>query len=717
MAAADTARGDSAQTTAALAPVHSRARHAIKTALSLTLAYLLPMGMGWAQPETAAITVMLITATGLTSDSLQKGVMRVIGTVAGAIIGLTLIALFPQERLSYLVAASITVSLLAYLYNAYQGDSTLFMLTAVVTLMVFNGGDAEGAFQYGVDRAFMTAFGVIVYTVVASTLWPVRAVDNSRQLATAVLSGYSRAFKLLVHPVKVGPQNTDEQLAALLASEAAFQTHFTSIKRYADNVGAYLDEWHCVVRSYEELQSVLLPALQQTPAHGVNFENYLENYSLAVEQIEATFAQLEAYWQGQDSQMAIQPVALQYRNNSLREAPHLTIAAVATRAEVLRKVQSILLELTSAVERMLFDRGNFVPGHKPRGRPAFVWRDLENIKTAARMFLTFWLATAIWITVNPPLGFTFVALSSVLVLLVSYTPVTPKLLIILFTLGFTFALPAYVFLLPHMTHWLELATFMFAYAFFGFYVFQGPVSLFFMLGLFALGIQNTMSYHFDIILLVVLSLYMLCALLIITTHFPFSSKPEKLYPGLCRRFFKRCARSLDIATDFRRHPKGLPHDDGSLALAKLHAWGAKIDSRYFLANTPQKIRRLSQACELLHGQIDVMLMRRKEFADNRLIVASYKADSPKLLVDLCDNLSGAENKESAAFNRIETTLMGVRERLDLLRQEQELQKYQPQELAQFFIYLNLQQSILSSIRACYDAKQALEWQQLGETRF
>ena len=449
----------------------------------------------------------------------------------------------------------------------------------------------------------------------------------------------------------------------------------------------------------------------------MNFENYLENYSLAVAQIESTFDQLEARWRGQDIPLTTQPVALQYRANSLREAPHLTIAAVATRAEVLRKVQSILMDLTCALERMLFDRGNFIAGSKPRARPAFIWRDLENVKTAARMFLTFWLATAIWITVNPPLGFTFVALSSVLVLLVSYTPVTPKLLIILFTLGFTFALPAYIFLLPNMTHWLELATFMFAYAFLGFYVFQGPVSLFFMLGLFALGIQNTMSYHFDVILLVVLSLYMLCALLIITTHFPFSSKPEKLYPSLCRRFFKRCARSLDIATDFRRNRAGLPRDDGSTQLAKLLAWGEKIDSQYFSANTPQKVRRLSQACELLHGQIDVMLMRRKEFANNQLIVATYSANSPKLLVDLCDNLAVAGNEDSPAFNRIETTLMGVRERLDLLRQEQELQKYQPQELAQFFIYLNLQQSILSSIRSCYNAKQALNWQQLGETRF
>jgi len=679
MAATETARGSPSESAIDAATDYARSKYAIKTALSLTLAYLVPMGMGWPQPQTAAVTVMLITATGLTADSLQKGVMRVLGTVAGAIIGLTLIALFPQDRMLYLLAASITVSVLAYLYHAYQGDSTLFMLAAVVTLMVFNGGDAEGAFQYGVDRAFMTAFGVIVYTVVASTLWPVRAVDNTRKMAAEVARSYSRAFKILVHPVAEGPENTDEELAGLLAKEAAFQTHFTSIKRYAASVEAYMDEWNCVVGCYEELQSVLLPALKQETQRGVNFGDYLENYSEVVDQVEAMLVQLDANWRGQESHEPMQLIELQYRPNSLREAPHLTIAAVVTRSELLRKMQKILAELSSALNSMLFDR--------------------------------------IWITVNPPLGFTFVALCSVLVLLVSYTPVTPKLLIILFTLGFTFALPAYVFLLPQMTHWLELAAFMFTYAFIGFYVFQGPVSIFFLLGLFALGIQNTMNYNFDVILLVVLSFYMLCALLIITTHFPFTSKPEKLYAGLCRRFFKRCARTLDAATDYRGRPRALPSDDGSAQLAKLRSWGEKIDSVYFPANPTQIVHHLNQACELLHGQIEVMLMRRKEFAGNRLIEASSGPDSPKLLVDLCDNLAAADQEDSAAFSRIDTRLIEVSERLDVLRQEQELQEYERQELAQFFIYINLQQSILSSLRACYDARKTLDWDQLAETRF
>ena len=220
-----------------------KTRYAIKTALSLTLAYLLPMALGWPQPQTAATTVMLIAATGMVSESLQKGVLRLIGTLAGAVIGLSLIALFPQDRLLYLFVVSLVVSFIIYLYNVYQGDSTVFMLTSVVTLMVFNGGDAEGAFIYGVDRAYMTAFGVLIYTVVASTLWPVRIVDNTRQLAGSATSALAQAFALLCSEDN-DKQRRDQGTTTeeLLSAQDVFQSHLAAVRQDAEGVKAYLAE-------------------------------------------------------------------------------------------------------------------------------------------------------------------------------------------------------------------------------------------------------------------------------------------------------------------------------------------------------------------------------------------------------------------------------------------------------------------------------------------
>ena len=699
-------------------------RHGIKTALSLTLAYLIPMSMGWPQPQTAAITVMLIAATGLASDALQKGVLRVLGTVAGAIIGLSLIALFPQDRLAYLLAVSVAVALIAYLYNAYQGDSTLLMLTMAVILMVFNGGDAEGAFLYGVDRALMTAFGVIVYTVVAAALWPVRAVDNSRQLASAVADGYRQVFTLLSQSANDGQGDSDQALAALVARESAFQAHFATVKGSAEGVVTYLAEWRSVVRCYEELQAILLPALRQPPRQAVDFDRYLDDYQAVLERIELLFARVASSWQGWATADEIEPLPVSYREHNLRGEPHLTVAAVAARAELLRKIQIVLLELCAALDSMVFDRGDFRPGGAPRGEPAFVWLDLENAKTAMRAFLAFWLATAIWIGFNPPGGFMFVTLATLLVLLVSYTPVSPRVLFILFSMGFAFALPAYIFLLPQMTHWLELAAFMFGYSFIGFYAFQGPVSIFFMLGMFTLGIQNTMSYNFDAILLVVALFYLVCTLLIVVTHIPFTSKPERLFSSARARFFRACARTLELTTVSPGLPRllcQLRAVNSATLLAKMHSWGSMIDPTYFPASSPQDIRDLLRACDLLHGQLQVFAWRRDEFSGNRLVMASRKHYRYNLLADLCDELAGnpgAAGDAGGAFAALDTRLAQIRRELDELRQDTgTLDQSGLEELAHFYVYLNLQASLLDNIRVCRSAQRKLDWQQLAGPRF
>ena len=61
--------------------------------------------------------------------------------------------------------------------------------------------------------------------------------------------------------------------------------------------------------------------------------------------------------------------------------------------------------------------------------------------------------------------------------------------------------------------------------------------------------------------------------------------------------------------------------------------------------------------------------------------------------------------------------MNLKEQLDELRQEQQLEKYERAELAEFFVYLNLRASILDNLRVCREAQRALDWNQLAGTRF
>ena len=57
---------------------------ALKTALAITISYMVPLAMGWNQPYQGAVAIMVIAAAGPLHESLGKGVMRILGTLAGA---------------------------------------------------------------------------------------------------------------------------------------------------------------------------------------------------------------------------------------------------------------------------------------------------------------------------------------------------------------------------------------------------------------------------------------------------------------------------------------------------------------------------------------------------------------------------------------------------------------------------------------------------------
>ena len=625
-----------------------KTKFAIKTALSLTLAYMLPMAMGWPQPQTAAITVMLIAATGLVSDSLQKGVLRVMGTVLGAVIGLSLIALFPQDRMLYLFAVSIAVSILLYLYNAYQGDSTMFMLAAVVTLMVFNGGDADGAFLYGVDRTLLTAFGVLVYTLVASFLWPVKIQNDTKALAAQVSQAQSHAFSALTQPTT--PET--EVIEELLTKNEQFQSHLVSVRNGDEQILSYGAEWDTIASGFEQFDAMLTPAVQTTSLKHSEYQKHITNYDVVVSNIEALLAAIQANWNNQPAPQQLELIEFSYNANSLRSETHLTVAAVVARADLLLKLQKLLLNLQRATNSLLFDEKGFEPAPKFLGKPSFIWFDRENLKTAIRAFIVFWITTAVWITFNPPGGFTFVTLSTAFVVLVSYTPVHPKLLYILFTLGFLFAVPAYIFLLPQMTHWFELGIFIFSYAFIGFYIFAGPLSIFFLLGLMTLGIQNTMSYNFNVILILILLFYMTCTSLLVAVYFPFTSKPQLLYIKFRQRFFSSCENIIKLGAKdsfWGKHTLiNIYLVNASGLITKMRQWGAMIDTQYYPANPPEKIAAFNLTCTVLLEQLKVLGHQSQSLDKNPLVARARASSKGHVLAELCKTLATSGNDNNIA---------------------------------------------------------------------
>ena len=145
------------------------------------------LGMG-DDASTAAVTVMIIATAENFKSSMQMGMLRVLGTILGAVLGIGLISIFPQERMLYLFFLSIFVTIFLYLARAYRGDKTVFMLSALTMMLVFNGGDVNDAFLYGANRTVMTVFGIIIYTTITIYLFPrtIKKADKESKKAQFV---------------------------------------------------------------------------------------------------------------------------------------------------------------------------------------------------------------------------------------------------------------------------------------------------------------------------------------------------------------------------------------------------------------------------------------------------------------------------------------------------------------------------------------------------
>ncbi|RLA55789.1 MAG: hypothetical protein DRR04_14525, partial [Gammaproteobacteria bacterium] len=181
--------------------------------------------------------------------------------------------------------------------------------------------------------------------------------------------------------------------------------------------------------------------------------------------------------------------------------------------------------------------------------------------------------------------------------------------------------------------------------------------------------------------------------------------------------FEHCALSIQVNTaapGITTVLARLRMGNGDALLAKMQSWGAMIDDNYFPANGKQQISALNRASELLYGQLQIMALRKQSFAGNPLITAARQG-ATNSLAHLCDAL--AQNSREEPFEQVKASLVGTQQRLDEFLGNDYLQRYDRLQLAQFYVYLNLQASILASIQACREAQAALDWQQLGDTRF
>ena len=721
MATAEAALHSSTESKVETTPLlNDKMKFAIKAAASLVLVYLIGFAQGWSNITTAATTVMLIAAVGSLENAVMNGLLRVLGSIIGAVIGMALIALFPQERFLYLLVLSLAVTFVLHLTRTYKGDMTIFMLTGMTMMMMFQNGDTDNVFLYGVDKAFMTLFGIAVYTLVGILIWPISGkkaeFEHAQQLAQALQKRYEAHLE--DEPTQNRLHNEALQAQELLQKSipqipGTMETNFSPA------------QWRSLLRDFKALDTLLslLPASDELSEFPKPVSHYLKGYKSVRSQIETLFDAIVKGWQEKKHIEIPQKAALSVDFEAAGELTYLqraTLGSLALETKKMHALLSRIAEKLNALHRP--EPTHFVDDERVKAY-AFDLLDPEHLKASIITFLIFWTAVACWILFNPPGGFMVVVLATGLSVITAFSPIKPSLLIIVFTLSFLFAAAAYVGVLPHLDHGAELALFLFFYGFIGFYFLPAQLSIFFLLGLVTMNIANQMYYAFDIFLLILTMFYAFLSLLLLFYYLPFSTKPERLFLILQKRFFKQ---TRQLARYHVTLMKGKVRFWQKMAarynirylmntVVKMKLWAAQIDTAYFDDIEKEALLSYVRNCERFATLLLIQARTIDVQKENPLLQAYLLERHNAALVEALEHF--ADDPAANTVSNIDTVAERFEKELSDFFEKEKLRHYDSEAAISFYETVSLYRHIWHTFFGLETKMAQLNLTSLKESRF
>jgi len=697
-------------------------KYAIKASLSLVIVYAISFSQGWDSTTTAATTIMLIAAIGSVGDSVMKGMLRVIGTVIGAVIGMVLIGLFPQDRMLYLLLLSVIVTLFLYLARAYKGDMTVFLLTGITMMLMFKNGEVDDVFLYGVNKTFMTIFGISVYTLVGVLLWPVSLKDESTDDAKALTEKQQALFEICLED-KESNKTAEQEMMAQAQKLNQSAGRAGSIEN-----GFNRSQWASVLRDYRHIGNLLtLLSYQRTSDFPKALSHYISNYPELESEIEALFSAVAKAWNGGEPIAIPKAFKTEFNEKEILSLSQLQRATLSSIVSETNKLHALLRKVAYKLNALNSPRPTRFEEEPEAENTRFIWLDPEHLKGSLITFLVFWTAVLLWITVNPPGGFYIVALATGLSIITTFSPVKPSLLMIVFTLSFIFATAMYVLVLPNLYYGWQLGLFLFLYGFIGFYFINPKIAIFFLLGIATFNITNQMYYAFDGFLLTLFVFYAFLSLLLFFYYIPFSTKPERLFLVMKKRFFGFARELVQYKWD---------HANGGVTLlqrfknwyAKTHLlntvknmqlWASQMDGKYFSGIEKEKLLQFTKECEIFANLLLIMHNDEQKHRENPLIKAYFSQASEAPISRLMHYYQEGHSAKEAAkkWKDTDSVIHRIEKNLTDFFESQDVSSYTRNEVHGFYENLSMHKNTWRAFFSCQKLMAEIDFNVLKESRF
>ena len=597
----------------------TEAKEAIKIGIAIVIGYYVALQLDWLSSTWVATSIAFISLP-TAGQSLQKGALRIGGTLFAFVAGLFFLGLFPQDRWLFLLAFTPFLFFVAYMVQGRNGQYFWFV-AGFTTLMITTAGpgSSEHAFQFAAYRSLETLIGISIWAVVSVLVWPKTNLDILRKTTRDLLGAHEqlvRRYRERAFGGDEGEEDEDEPLQAMRGRAGQL------IARLEQTINAAAAESYRireVRRIWRRLHQLCLASVEILDRLDSGFsemqkkelKEILLNEESLFEEIEARFEESRRILDGEKPGRSCIDIVIGVDQEKFKGLDHFERAAVEmTRSELER-----LDELVKGISDCVREIEGYEPERPETEAPAGVsWArgplglppvDRDRIRGAFMVTVSMWVSFLIWIYVNPPGHLGWFQFVPSLALLAVQIPFVRPSFIKPFGFAYLVGLTAYVFVMPQLSVFWQLALLLFAFSFVAAYFFKGIVRAAIFLAMFnMLGIQNAQTYDFaamaNTFLFIMLALLVLLAL----SYLNRSPRPEKHFVSLVGRFFRSCefllsrfsAERLEARSWVERTKRAFHLQELKTLPAKLRVWSGKIDPEKFPGAGPSRSAAWSPAC-------------------------------------------------------------------------------------------------------------------------
>jgi uncharacterized membrane protein YccC len=343
-----------------------------------------------------------------------------------------------------------------------------------------------------------------------------------------------------------------------------------------------------------------------------------------------------------------------------------------------------------------------------------------------------WIGFLLWIYIDPPGHATFVFLTAHWMMGAVLMRSNPSALLPGFVLGIVLAGVVYVFVMPHLSGYLELGLMLFAVTFGGFSLLSGVTRSTSMANFHILiSIQNQQTYDFAHYANTSAAILLALALVVAISYVPRSPRPEKVFLRLLRRFFRHAEYLMSRLALDRDEQKGLA-TRWQMALYrkdlleipdKLAALGQRIDYRLLSGQTPEQVQALATILQALAYRIKELVEARKSPQADLLVAAviddvrAWRMLAQKQFRLWADNPAQAvepgvdmQDRLTLRISRLEAK---IGERLRIAGEGQ----LSEEDYENFYRYLGAFRGLSQAVVFYLQKAQGINWAQWKEDRF